>query len=618
MTQIINYDENGVPLTNITGGGGASELDDLTDVIITTVAQDDLLIFNGTDWVNQAITDLTVVTAALDDELLAADTSDSGHLKSVTPSSIANLAHLTATTQVWVSKAGSDSNSGLNINKPKLTIGSAIIAAAALGATGVTINLDAGDYTENITLVANTILLGPGATLIGTISVASDCYIILNEQYSNGNSGVMLDKTGSTGNTYVVINKSDGTGADGSNTGNGNFRNATNGGKLYLRCSSINVSGWAIADSASAYGNIHCVIGDILLSKAYATGLYLRTSGSNLIGHIGRIVENGSQTDTVGILVNNAGCTIKANISEILTDVAYNLASPTAGFGLFLTCPKVTGTRTGTPAIEISSALVKSASVQATGMSSAGFVKNDASGNLSGGNSIAADDLSDVTITSAAQDDLIIHNGTAFVNQSVMDLTSVSAASGDQILIADASDSNHVKRVSASTIAGLASGGASVSAAMLSHEETNGTGPGFSTSANSWVTRTINTEVADPSGITSLPGSNTFRLQAGTYIITIDGSLGCPSGDMVLQQRLRLYNTTDSAVVFQGINTYNRSQSGYNIEVIFSSTFSGLVTIAGQKDFRVEHYADQSRSAGQAISSGENEVYLIVTIMKIA
>jgi hypothetical protein len=48
------------------GGGGASALNDLTDVIITGAAENDMIYFNGTHWINSQ-----VVIAG--DELVFAD-----------------------------------------------------------------------------------------------------------------------------------------------------------------------------------------------------------------------------------------------------------------------------------------------------------------------------------------------------------------------------------------------------------------------------------------------------------------------------------------------------------------------------------------------------------------
>jgi hypothetical protein len=77
---------------------------------------------------------------------------------------------VTQTNVVYVSKAGSDSDGGLTEETPKLTIGSAITVASGL--TPTTTNrieiriMDAGRYSENVTLPDYVSLNGPAASLL--------------------------------------------------------------------------------------------------------------------------------------------------------------------------------------------------------------------------------------------------------------------------------------------------------------------------------------------------------------------------------------------------------------------------------------------------------------------
>jgi hypothetical protein len=93
-----------------------------------------------------------------------------------------------ATAVVYVARDGNDANDGLDIASPKLTIGSAITAAATLigaGAPKVRIEvLDAGTYTEaSWTLAPNTILHAPAATLVGLLSIDDGCSVLLDRHY---------------------------------------------------------------------------------------------------------------------------------------------------------------------------------------------------------------------------------------------------------------------------------------------------------------------------------------------------------------------------------------------------------------------------------------------------
>jgi hypothetical protein len=58
--KIATFDE-------FSGGGGASELDDLSDVTITTPTEDDVLVYNGTAWVNDTVAGTGDMTKAVYD-----------------------------------------------------------------------------------------------------------------------------------------------------------------------------------------------------------------------------------------------------------------------------------------------------------------------------------------------------------------------------------------------------------------------------------------------------------------------------------------------------------------------------------------------------------------------
>lgn len=72
--QILKYD--GTKFAPATGGGGASAIDDLTDVTITSAATGDFLTYNGSAWVNDA-----AITAALFDTSVGSPASTEGKLQ---------------------------------------------------------------------------------------------------------------------------------------------------------------------------------------------------------------------------------------------------------------------------------------------------------------------------------------------------------------------------------------------------------------------------------------------------------------------------------------------------------------------------------------------------------
>jgi hypothetical protein len=120
--------------------------------------------------------------------------------------------------------------------------------------------------------------------------------------------------------------------------------------------------GSGIRDTAGAgFGHTHFILNDLYLAGNNAVGIRNTNANTNQIGYIDHILEIGTPTGTTGILFTASGGVAKITASEIAADTAYDIS----GGSLYLSCPKVTGTRTGTPAVEISNALVKTDIVRA-------------------------------------------------------------------------------------------------------------------------------------------------------------------------------------------------------------------------------------------------------------
>lgn len=159
--------------------------------------------------------------------------------------------------------------------------------------------------------------------------------------------------------------------------------------------------------------------------------------------------------------------------------------------------------------------------------------------------------------------------------------------------------------------AGGGGGGSVGSWARLEEQQTSGTGSGNAT-AGSWETRTLNTEVEDPDSIVTL-SSNQFTLAAGTYRIWAESSMKeCGTA------RLRLRNITDSTTDINGVNSGVSSSAGNGSWM----NLGGQITIAAGKTFEIQSRVAVTNSSGDAwgspLSSGENEVYLRVEIVKVA
>ena len=143
--------------------------------------------------------------------------------------------------------------------------------------------------------------------------------------------------------------------------------------------------------------------------------------------------------------------------------------------------------------------------------------------------------------------------------------------------------------------------------AILTHEKANNThGSGFGT--GSYVTRELNTEVADPDGIVSVSG-NHFTLQAGSYLI--DSMSIIHRGN---QSQSRLYNVTDSSVVQYGMSVHSSDGNSGNV----LSPVVARVTIGSAKAFRIESRVTNSdgENSGLANNFGNTQIYSIIKIFK--
>ncbi len=133
---------------------------------------------------------------------------------------------------------------------------------------------------------------------------------------------------------------------------------------------------------------------------------------------------------------------------------------------------------------------------------------------------------------------------------------------------------------------------------------------GGSSVASTWTRRDLNTVVTNQIDGASL-NSNQITLPAGTYYIE-----GAAPAFRTRGHIARLQNITDNSTAILGMSQYASGDNGGG-----TSYFMGHVTIAAQKTFEVQHYAQLSQSTngfGFPIGSGQSEVYTQVNIWKIA
>ena len=267
---------------------------------------------------------------------------------------------LEQTQAVYVSKVGNDTNSGIESIKPLLTFSAAITKASELivaGATGVRIEVqDGGTYTEatEIEVPENVHISASSATFIGEVRISANASFTINRHFASDNNSIMAQHAGGAdGAAIYIANICDGRGVNGALTGSRNIRNVGGGGKNFFVRTGImyvSASGIGIGDVSSGNaGHIHFLAPDLYLAGNNAVGILGSAQGagsSNIIGFSDHILEIGSPTGTVGIQMSSAGAAVKVVVAEIIADTAYNI---TAG-DLYLSCPKITGTRIGTPA----------------------------------------------------------------------------------------------------------------------------------------------------------------------------------------------------------------------------------------------------------------------------
>lgn len=290
------------------------------------------------------------------DPVLTTDTPNAGRVKwNAYLTEVEAAAEPDQLATVYVSKAGANTSDGLTLGAAKLTIAAGITAAAALVAGGQRTAqvhvIDAGTYAENLTISDGVHVLAPTANLIGTAELGDDSSLTLNRHYAAANGQTLVQKSGGGGHGFYRANALDTRGTAGTLTGGLAIRNTSGNSILFAQVGVVYVGqdGEGVSDAAAGFGHIHFWTPDLYLAGANAIGIRARNN-SNFIGYIDHILEIGTPAGTTAISLENGGAIVKLTASEIIADTAYAIA---AG-ALHVTCPKLTGTRTGTPACELS------------------------------------------------------------------------------------------------------------------------------------------------------------------------------------------------------------------------------------------------------------------------
>ena len=154
------------------------------------------------------------------------------------------------------------------------------------------------------------------------------------------------------------------------------------------------------------------------------------------------------------------------------------------------------------------------------------------------------------------------------------------------------------------TNSGVTGAGLFASYAVITNELSAGTEGGTNV-ANSWATRDLNTELADPDGIVSI-SSNKFTLGAGSYLIKWMTAFQNASYTIT-----RLYDVTNSAVRQYGM-------ASYGIYTTDRAPGFARVTPSGSTEYRIEYYSDQAQAnSGLGPDAPDDVAVTIGTVVEI-
>ncbi len=196
---------------DLIGAGSVSELNDIGDVTITTVATGEIIKWSGSAWINNTLVEagiqeilsgaaLSTATVAGTDKVLIQDTDDSDNLKTVTAQAIADLGAGGTPTDITVANEATDT-----------TCFPSFFTAATgdLGPktnTNLTYNSNTGAFgitgaltVDNLTVNGNTITADTGAL---NLTPASGSAIVLDGAI-NVDAGVVTGATSITSTAFV-------------------------------------------------------------------------------------------------------------------------------------------------------------------------------------------------------------------------------------------------------------------------------------------------------------------------------------------------------------------------------------------------------------------------------
>jgi len=397
-----------------------------------------------------------IAVSALTEEVTPATGSfllgwnSSGKLRKIAHTNV-GIPETTSLAAVYVSKSGNDSNSGLTPSQHKLTFGSAITAASSLitaGATGVTIHgLDGGTYAiGTISVPSNVAIVAPGAIFEGGIVISTNASVRIRGHYpleaQNDGIGVNFSMFDS-GPAYYEVDFLDQRGTATVGIQPPELGDGT--GIIFVKVNTAHYVGTGSGvgiQVPTGYGHLHYRAADLYLAGNNAIGITVSTG--SVIGSIDHILELGTPTGTTAIKLDGAS-TVNLVVGEIIADTAYNIISGS----LYLNCPKITGTKTGTATFIPGDALKSGTLDQFSDVTQTGGATLAISANTSlnggthSGTNTGDQDLSGYSLTSHT------HTGVYDLTQSAINGASAKTTpvDADTVGLIDSADSNTLKEI---------------------------------------------------------------------------------------------------------------------------------------------------------------------------
>lgn len=452
---------------------------------------------------------------------------------------------------IYVAKYGNDSDDGLTIATPKLTIGAAITAAASdvtngTGAVPSVTNrvlvkvLDSGHYEDEtsdvLTCQSFINIDARNAKLLGRLELVDNvvCHFSWIEALSNASAlaGTCVRKNSGTGLAYIFVELLQCKGV-----GLGVYN--ANAGQVFVRFGKLEVTGagFGVGDDGSApSGHVHVYGGDIYLEANDATGVAI--SGANsIVGTVEHILEipAGTLTGTRAIaLLTGATGEIDLNVQGIVADTTYEVIAGTLNLIVNSMTGSV-GTITGTANILHSSLYALLAGragdklIMADDATTPPWQITERSAAPS---SPATHDvyLDDGTNTPSGTPSLMRYTGAAFEVIGSVDTANIAddAVGADQLADTAVTPGSYtatnltVDQQGRITAAASGSAGATESRAYVEDQKAQNTNAGTFTSG-AWRTRDLNTIVSDPDDIISIrklayTSGGTYEIIAGNVI----------------------------------------------------------------------------------------------------